>query len=104
SGVDNHPTARSRKRNLRGGGQVMRQRPLRRGRALLIGAATTMATALVAGVAGPAVAQDGPQTSGWESLGDVTLRISGEGASRVTVGALAPQFMEQYPHIPIESG
>jgi raffinose/stachyose/melibiose transport system substrate-binding protein len=81
----------------------MRQQSLRRGRALLVGAATMLATTLVASAANPVVAQDGPQTSGWESLGDVTLRIGAEGSSETTLTELAQQFMAQYPNITVQT-
>ena len=51
---------------------------------------------LLAAGAAPVAAQD-VQTSGWESLGDVTLRLAGEKASETTLTALAAQFMEAYP-------
>jgi raffinose/stachyose/melibiose transport system substrate-binding protein len=81
----------------------MRHRPLRRGRTLLTGAAATLTLSLSALAVAPAAAQDGPQTSGWETLGDVTLRISGEGTSEPALTTLAQQFMEQYPNVTIET-
>lgn len=56
---------------------------------------------LLATAAAPAAAQD-VQTSGWESLGDVTLRLAGEKASETTLTALAAQFMEAYPNVTVE--
>ncbi len=43
------------------------------------------------------------QTSGWESLGDVTLRLAGESSSEATLTTLAEQFMEQYPNVTVDS-
>ena len=57
---------------------------------------------LLAAGAVPAAAQERPQTSGWESLGDVTIRVQGEGASQVTLTALADEFMIQYPNVKVE--
>ncbi len=58
-------------------------------------------TLLLATAVAPVAAQD-VQTSGWESLGDVTLRLAGEKASEVTLTALAAQFMEAYPNVTVE--
>jgi raffinose/stachyose/melibiose transport system substrate-binding protein len=82
----------------------MRHRPLRGGRTLLTGAAATLTLALSAIAVAPATAQDGPQTTGWETLGDVTLRIAGEvGGSGVTLPQLAEQFMAMYPNVTVEA-
>ncbi len=45
-------------------------------------------TLLLVGGASPVAAQD-VQTSGWDSLGDVTLRVAGEQASETTLTQLA---------------
>jgi raffinose/stachyose/melibiose transport system substrate-binding protein len=51
----------------------------------------------------PVGAQDAVQTDGWESLGDVTLKVQGEvGGSGVTLPLIADQFMAKYPNVKIE--
>lgn len=47
----------------------------------------------------PAAAQDAVQTDGWESVGDVTISLQGENASKATLEALTAQFTEQYPNV-----
>jgi raffinose/stachyose/melibiose transport system substrate-binding protein len=74
-----------------------------RGRLASASTALLLTAALGAGAAAPALAQDGPQTSGWDALGDVTLRIAGEQASEVTLTQLAEQFTDQYPNVTIEA-
>lgn len=54
---------------------------------------------MMAASAVPAAAQDAIQTDGWESLGDVTISIQGENASRGTLEALTAQFTAQYPNV-----
>ncbi len=61
----------------------------------------TAGTLLLVAGAAPVAAQD-IQTDGWESLGDVTLRLAGEKASEVTLTQLAGQFMEQYPNVTVQ--
>lgn len=61
-----------------------------------------LVAALGAGAAAPVAAQDEVQTSGWESLGDVTLRVAAENASSVTLPIIADMFMEQYPNVTVE--
>lgn len=65
-------------------------------------AASVLAAALGLAAAAPALAQDGPQTGGWESLGDVTLRVAGEQASETTLTQLAEQFETLYPNVNVE--
>lgn len=52
--------------------------------------------------AAPALAQDGPKTSGWDELGDVTIRLGGEGSSEATLTALADSFMAAYPNVTVK--
>lgn len=47
----------------------------------------------------PVAAQDAVQTDGWESVGDVTISIQGENASKTTLEALTAQFTAQYPNV-----
>lgn len=65
-------------------------------------ATAVLASALGLGAGAPALAQDGPQTSGWESLGEVTLRIAGEEASKGTLDVLSAQFTKLYPNVTIQ--
>jgi raffinose/stachyose/melibiose transport system substrate-binding protein len=60
------------------------------------------AATLVAGSAVPAAAQDAVQTSGWDALGPVTLRVYAEEASYPTLTTLAAAFSEEYPNVTIE--
>ena len=70
------------------------------------GIATAAAAALLVTTLGigtiPALAQDGPKTSGWDELGDVTIRLGGEGSSEATLTALADSFMAQYPNVTVK--
>jgi len=47
----------------------------------------------------PVAAQDAVQTDGWESVGDVTISLQGENASKATLEALTAQFTAQYPNV-----
>ncbi|MFO1539501.1 MAG: ABC transporter substrate-binding protein [Chloroflexota bacterium] len=73
--------------------------PLRTRVGALAGAALVAATL---GAGAPVAAQDGPKTSGWEELGDVTLRVGGEGSSEATLTALAESFQAQYPNVTVK--
>jgi raffinose/stachyose/melibiose transport system substrate-binding protein len=73
-----------------------------RRRGASVGAAALLVAALGVGAVTPALAQDGPQTDGWDSLGEVTLSLSGEEASEATQSELARQFMEMYPNVTID--
>ena len=56
---------------------------------------------LVAALGAPVAAQE-IQTDGWADIGDVTLRVAGENASKDSLTALADSFMAEYPNITIE--
>lgn len=57
---------------------------------------------LVAALGASVSAQDEVQTSGWEELGDVTLRVAGENASVDSLTALADAFMADNPNVTVE--
>jgi raffinose/stachyose/melibiose transport system substrate-binding protein len=44
----------------------------------------------------------GVKTEGWESIGDVTLRVNAENASKDTLTELAGRWMERYPNITVQ--
>lgn len=74
----------------------------RRRRVAALASSAFLVAALGAASAAPVSAQDGVQTSGWEELGDVTLRVAGENASADTLQTLAGMFTEQYPNVTFE--
>lgn len=71
--------------------------PSARGRSLALAVGAMLAVGAVGAV--PAVAQDAVQTDGWESVGDVTISVQGENASKATLEALTAQFTQQYPNV-----
>lgn len=71
-------------------------------RLVALASTALLVAALGAGAAAPAAAQDEVQTSGWDQLGDVTLRVAAENASSVSLPIIADMFMEQYPNVTIE--
>jgi raffinose/stachyose/melibiose transport system substrate-binding protein len=54
------------------------------------------------GSSGPAASGGGLKTEGWESIGDVTLRVNAEVASKDTLADLSKAWMEKYPNIKVE--
>lgn len=65
-------------------------------------ASSALLAATLGAAAAPVTAQDEVQTSGWEELGDVTLRVAAENASNVSLPALADLFMAQYPNVTVD--
>lgn len=70
------------------------------------GIATATAGALLVAAIGagavPALAQDGPKTDGWLDVGDVTIRVGGEGSSEATLTAFAENFTAMYPNVTVK--
>ncbi len=71
-------------------------------RILALGSSAVLLAALSAAAAAPVAAQDAVQTSGWDGLGDVTLRVAAENASVDSLTALADAFMAEYPNVTVE--